>query len=132
MAVVDGVSGALVDVVAEWEGIDRRAGRASDRFVAAHLAALRIAAIALAIRPRRRTALRDPNGGRRNVWDVLGEVAPELGEWAMFFGSLQLKRQAVQAGATALVTERDADDLVRDVRAFADAVEFSRRLVSSA
>ena len=54
---------------------------------------------------------------------MLPEVAPELGEWAAFFGALQLKRQAVQAGASALVTEREADDLVRDAQAFAAAAE---------
>jgi len=91
-----------------------RAGRPHERFIAAHLAALRVAAAVMA---ERRPRLRS----RRSVWDVLAEVAPELGEWAAYFGVLQPKRQAVQAGAVALVSAREADDLVRDVRAFRDA-----------
>lgn len=96
-----------------------RADRPVDRFVAAHLAALRVAAAVLAARrPRVR--------GRRSVWDVLAETAPELGEWAAYFGALQLKRQLVAAGAIALVSEREADDLLRDARAFRAAAELGR------
>lgn len=90
------------------------AERPAERFVAAHSVALQVAATVLA---RRRTRL----NGRRSVWLVLPRVAPELGEWAGFFGALQLKRQAVEAGAIGIVTSREADDLVRDARAFARA-----------
>lgn len=97
------------------------ARRPSERFVQAHLAALRVAALVLASRRRGRGRLRASDGSRRSIWDVLPEVAPELGEWSAFFGALQLKRQIVQAGAVALVTEREADDLLRDVRTFRGA-----------
>ena len=90
------------------------AERPAERFVAAHTAALQVAAGVLA---RRRARL----SGRRSVWLVLAQTAPGLGEWAAFFGALQLKRQAVEAGAVGIVTSREADDLVRDVRAFARA-----------
>lgn len=111
-----------VDMVDEALAQAERAPRPADRFVAAHLAALRVAAVVLAGRPRRRHSLRDAVGSPRSIWQVLPEVAPELQEWAAFFGALQLKRQAVQAGAVALVSEREADDLVRDARAFRDLV----------
>nr|NLI51409.1 chromosome segregation protein SMC [Propionibacterium sp.] len=99
----------------------------AQRYLLAHLAALRIAAEALAGRPRRRGALHSIDGTHRNVWAVLPEVAPELGEWAEYFAALQLKRQAVAAGAVGLVGEREADDLIRDVRAFRAAVALGRR-----
>ncbi|MCB0913654.1 MAG: chromosome segregation protein SMC, partial [Propionibacteriaceae bacterium] len=54
----------------------------------------------------------------------------EFSEWAGFFAAGQVKRQAVAAGATTIVTHREADDLVRDARAFHDAV--SRRLAAAA
>lgn len=63
---------------------------------------------------------------RRNLWQVVVQIAPELGEWAGYFHALQGKRAVVGAGAVALVTSREADDLVRDAHAFTDLVE--RRL----
>lgn len=91
-----------------------RAERPAERFVAAHVAALDVAASVLA---RRRARVK----GRRSAWVAVAQVAPELGEWAQFFSALQLKRQAVQAGASGLVSRREADDLVRDAWAFARA-----------
>jgi hypothetical protein len=89
------------------------------RYAAAHLAALRAAAAVLAARTR-------PEGGRRrprSAWMLLGEVAPELGEWATFFAAGAAKRAAAEAGLSHAVTEREADDLVRDVDAFLAVVE---------
>ena len=80
----------------------------AERYLAAQLAALRVAAAVLAARGR-------PGGhGPRNAWQLVAEVAPELAEWAGFFATTQLRQQAVAAGATALVSEREADDLLRD------------------
>lgn len=93
----------------------------AERFLAAHLAALQVAGVVLAARARPSTG-----GGPRNAWRLLALVAPELAEWAGFFAATQAKRQAVAAGATALVGTREADDLLRDARAFRDAV--ARRL----
>ncbi len=90
---------------------------AAERYLLAHLAALRVAAVVLEVRAHATT-----RGRWRNVWELVGEVAPELAEWAGFFAATQVKRQAVAAGATAIVTHREADDLVRDARAFHDAV----------
>lgn len=98
------------------------AERPSDRYLAAHLAALRIAAIVLALR-----AHPSRTGGRpRNAWLVLAEVAPEFAEWASFFAASEGKRDAVRAGAVSIVSARDADDLVRDAQTFLRLVE--RRL----
>jgi hypothetical protein len=93
--------------------------RPSERFLAAHLAALRVAAIVLAIRARPRRGSSRP----RNAWLVLAEVAPELGEWAAFFAATEGKREAVRAGATTIITAREADDLVRDAQTFLGLVE---------
>jgi len=91
----------------------------SDRYLAAHLAALRVAAIVLALRARPGRASSRP----RNAWLVLAEVAPEFGEWAAFFAATQGKREAVRAGATTIVNAREADDLIRDAQTFLGLVE---------
>jgi hypothetical protein len=100
----------------------------SERFLAAHLAALRVAAIVLARRARPGRGSSRP----RNAWLVLADVAPELGEWAAFFAATEGKREAVRAGATAIISAREADDLVRDAQAFLSLVEraLGRREVS--
>lgn len=104
-------------VLIEAELIDRPA----DRFLAAHLAALRVAAVVLAAR-----AHPSRSGRLRNVWQLLAEVAPEYAEWAGFFAAVGRKCEVVGAGAVALVGVREADDLIRDARLFHD--EVARRL----
>ncbi len=92
--------------------------RASDRYVAAHLAALRAAAAVVAARAKpasRRTRL-------RSVWALLADVAPELKEWAEFFAAGARTRAAAEAGIAAAVTERAADDLMRDAESFIELV----------
>jgi hypothetical protein len=54
---------------------------------------------------------------------MLAEVAPELAEWAAFFAATEARRDAIQAGATSIVSAREADDLVRDAQAFLRLVE---------
>jgi hypothetical protein len=55
----------------------------------------------------------------------LGSVAPELVEWAAFFAAGATKRAAAQAGLPDAATQREADDLVRDVETFLAVVERS-------
>ncbi len=98
----------------------------AERFLCSHLAALRVAAVVLACRASTGRGSRP-----RDVWQVLAEVAPEYAEWAGFFASSALKRRAVQAGAVALVSIREADDLLRDVRLFHDQVAGRLARVSS-
>jgi hypothetical protein len=97
---------------------------ASRRFADAHLAALRAGAAVLAVRAqpdRKRSA-------GRSVWQLLTVVAPELGEWAAFFAAGSATRAAAEAGNSRLVTDRLADDLVRQAGQF---LEVSRSLVCS-
>ncbi|WP_162605805.1 SAV_6107 family HEPN domain-containing protein [Jiangella aurantiaca] len=97
------------------------AGHAGDRFAAAHLAALRAAAAVLAAkaRPAQTGKGRGRRGhGPRNVWELLPGVAPELAEWAAFFGANAGKRAAAQAGLPGAVTPREADDLLREADTF--------------
>ena len=99
------------------------------RYACAHVAALRAAAALLAAR-----AQPAPARGRRqkNAWVLLAEVAPELAEWAAFFAAGAAKRAAAEAGSTRAVTEREADDLVRDADRFLAVVERSLGLVAHA
>lgn len=88
------------------------------RYPAAYLAALRAGAAVLAVRarpaPRR--------GAGRNVWQLLAEVAPELGEWAAFFAACSDTRAAAEAGISRLVGRREADDLLRQAEQFVGLV----------
>lgn len=95
-----------------------RATTSGERYVAAHLAALRGAAAVLAVRGRPSV-----RGGPRSVWEVLPRVAPELTEWAAFFGAGAPRRAAIEAGRDEVVTGREADDLVRDAETFLVLVE---------
>ena len=82
------------------------------RYATAHLAALRAAAAVLAARahPVRR-------GRIRSVWALLPTVAPPLQEWATFFAAGAAKRAAADAGLP-VVSQREADDLLRDAETF--------------
>ena len=88
------------------------------RYATAHLAALRAAAAVLAARTRPESGRRRP----RSAWVLLGQVAPELAEWAVFFAAGAGKRAAAEAGLSRAVTEREADDLLRDAGAFLTVV----------
>ncbi len=89
-----------------------QAGSTTDRYLAAHLGALRAAAAVLAARP---------DGGRatlphRSVWAHLVALAPELAEWADYFAAAGVRRAAVEAGT--VPTRREADDLLRAAETF--------------
>jgi HEPN superfamily protein len=98
------------------------------RYACAHVAALRAAAALLAARARPVTPPR--RRPQKNAWVLLAEVAPELAEWAAFFAAGAGKRAAAEAGSSRAVTEREADDLVRDADRFLAVVEQSLGLVS--
>ena len=85
------------------------------RYARAHLAALRAAAAVLAARAKPRSRR---SSGVRSAWVLLAEVAPELGEWAAFFAAGAGKRAAAEAGLRGVVSEREADDLVREAESF--------------
>ena len=95
------------------------AGAADDpetRYARAHLAALRASAAVLAARARPGASRRSARV--RSAWVLLAEVAPELAEWATFFAAGAGKRAAAEAGLRGVVTEREADDLVREAETF--------------
>ncbi len=95
----------------------------NERFLAAHLAALRVAAIILRVRAG--SAPTRPPGRPRNAWRLVAEVAPEFAEWAAHFAATEAKRDAVRSGEATIVTPREADDLIRDARSFLLVVERS-------
>ncbi len=97
------------------------ATRPVDRYATAHLAALRAAAAVLAAAPGRPRD-RSPVPAAQRL-GAARAVAPELGEWAAFFAAGAAKRAAAEAGVPAAVTEREADDLLRDAGAFLAVVE---------
>ena len=94
------------------------------RYACAHVAALRATAALLAARAN---PTLPPRRGRqqKNAWVLLAEIAPELREWAAFFAAGAAKRAAAEAGSHRAVTEREADDLVRDADRFLGLVEES-------
>ncbi|MBA8794326.1 hypothetical protein FHX74_001945 [Friedmanniella endophytica] len=100
------------------------------RYVLAHRAAMRVAAVVLSVRPLRR---RPEVAGRgsagpsvaapRDVWSLLAAAAPELTGWAAYFAALQPRRLAVEQGDRSRVTAREADDLARDASSFCTLAE---------
>lgn len=95
-----------------------RAEEPADRYVAAHLAALRSAAALLAVRPRSTRPQR-----QASAWTLLAKAAPEFAEWATFFAAGAGKRRAAEAGIARSITAREADDLIRQASAFLDLIE---------
>lgn len=87
------------------------AGRPSERYLAAQLAALRTGALIVRLRSAQ---VRFPS----HLWSLVAAVAPEYAEWAAFFAATEGKREAVRSGATSIVTEREAADLLRDAGLF--------------
>lgn len=85
----------------------------AERFRSAHLGALRAAAAVLALRARSKRASRPTD-----AWTLLASVAPEYGEWAAFFAAHSATRSAVEAGVRGRVSQRDADDMVRQADLF--------------
>ncbi len=91
----------------------------ADRYVAAHRSAEELALAVISAMPGRVR-------GRHDVWELLARRAPHLAEWAAFFGYLSTRVQVVGAGERAIVAEREADDLVRDLERF--TTDVSRRM----
>jgi len=94
---------------------------AGARYVSAHLAALRAAAAVVAARadPGTSTRRRKP----LSVWELLPKVEPALSEWAAFFAAGAAKRAAAEAGLPRAVSEREADELLRDAETFLSLAE---------
>lgn len=115
VSLVQQVKRGLAEV--EWEA------NPAEKFVKAYLCALRAAAAMLALRGR-------PHRGRSrptSAWVLLTVVAPELREWAAFFESFSATCAAINAGITRVITQRSADDLVRQAVQFLQLVELAVR-----
>lgn len=103
------------------------ASSAGERYASAHVAALRATAAILTVRARPA-----PRRRQRNAWALLTSVAPEFAEWAAFFAAGATKRAAAEAGLSRAVTEREADDLLRDSERFLTLVERALGLLPAA
>ncbi|GAA0414138.1 hypothetical protein Acor_10100 [Acrocarpospora corrugata] len=92
----------------------------AERYINAHLAALRAAAAILAARPQ-------PIDGRRrrlrSAWELLPETQPELSQWAAYFATSAKKRAAAEAGLVHLVSAHDADELIAEAEGFVTIIE---------
>ena len=108
-----------------------RTGDAGERYVEAHLGALRAAAALLAARSLP-TGSGSPGTGRairasttrsrpRSVWELLPRVAPELTEWAAFFAASARRRAAIERGGR--ITARESDDLLRQAENLLEIVQ---------
>ena len=94
---------------------------AGDRYIQAHLGALRAGAALMAARPAGRGA-GGRRGGIRNVSQAVAASAPELGEWSAYLSWCTHRRQAIETeGAPA--GQREADDLLRAAATFVGLIE---------
>lgn len=88
----------------------------ADRFLHAHLSALRAGAALLEVTGR---PVRRPQP--RTVWDMVALVEPSLSSWCQFFASGAGLRAAVESGRGDVTADR-ADRTVSAAEGFGDAV----------
>lgn len=93
-----------------------QASSPAERYVASHIAALRAGAALLAIRAKPSRSSRI-----RSVWQMVPAIAPELGEWCAYFDAIGRRRIFVEIGREH-VTQRQADDLMRDAEVFLEQI----------
>jgi SAV_6107-like HEPN len=108
-----------------------RTSDAGERYVEAHLGALRAAAALLAARSLPSGAGSSSSGRAirtsttrsrpRSVWELLPRVAPELTEWAAFFAASARRRAAIERGGR--IAARESDDLLRQAENFLEIVQ---------
>ncbi|HEY6743910.1 MAG TPA: SAV_6107 family HEPN domain-containing protein [Lapillicoccus sp.] len=108
-----------------------RTSDAGERYVEAHLGALRAAAALLAARSLPSGAGSSSSGRAirtsttrsrpRSVWELLPRVAPELTEWAAFFAASARRRAAIERGGR--IGARESDDLLRQAENFLEIVQ---------
>ncbi|GAA2799893.1 SAV_6107 family HEPN domain-containing protein [Saccharopolyspora taberi] len=94
----------------------KQASRPADRYVCAHLAALRAATAVVVAR-----AWSLEHAKPTSVWRLLADSAPELRDWADFYAARSDRRAAAEAGIPG-VTGQDADQLLRRSGEFLDIV----------
>ncbi|MGI8666390.1 MAG: SAV_6107 family HEPN domain-containing protein [Jatrophihabitans sp.] len=92
----------------------------AEKYRSAHVSALRAAASVLALRAS--PAISDRRRPT-SAWVLLNKVAPDLGEWCAYFADSAVRRAAIEAGSLSVVSEREADDLLRAAGEFIAIVE---------
>jgi hypothetical protein len=116
----DAVPPAVLELLARADGelvAAELSGQAWERYLHAHLAALRSAAAVLAFRgqPRGR-------GLPKDAWSLADRVAPELSRRWAYFRAGARTRSAIDAGRIERVTARQADDAVVCAQSTVEAV----------
>lgn len=101
-----------VELVAACEASDP-----ADRFMHAHLAAIRAAAVIVELHGRP-----SPRTGARTVWEMLTYVSPDLAAWAVYFAAGARERAALEAGKLDAVDQTRADELLACAEDFRDEV----------
>ena len=91
-----------------------------DRFVHAHLAALRAAAAVVAAWGRPTT-----RRGPRAVWDLLATVAPEFQSWTTYFASGASARADIEAGVAGVVDDARSGELLAAAEDFVDEIRIA-------
>lgn len=86
---------------------------AGQRYLAAHRALRETAALVLRVRTRSQT----PAQPDSRLWALVSRHAPELAEWAGYLSAIQPRHDAAQRGELP-ISDREADDLVRDAQTF--------------
>lgn len=84
---------------------------AGERFIAAHIAALRAAAAVVVARAGQRESK------PASVWTLLTGAAPELREWADYFAARSDRRAVAEAGVP-VTTASEADELLARSKRF--------------
>jgi hypothetical protein len=87
----------------------------ADRFIYAHLAAVRAASAYL-----RLLRVPKPRGAAASIWERLATAAPDFALWATFLSSGTRRRRALEGGAH--IYDEEADEMVEVVEHFRDAV----------
>ncbi|MDQ2624752.1 MAG: SAV_6107 family HEPN domain-containing protein [Actinomycetota bacterium] len=100
---------------------------ADDRFVHAHLAALRAAAALVAAwgTPSKRR-------GPRAVWELLARTAPEFEGWTAYFASGAPERADIEAGVSGVVSDARAGEILATAEDFVDEVRIALEESSAA
>lgn len=91
-----------------------------DRFVHAHLAALRAAAALVAAwgAPSKRR-------GPRAVWELLARTAPEFEGWTAYFAAGAQVRADVEAGVMGVVSDARAGEVLATAEDFVDEIRIA-------
>lgn len=113
-------------LTAAWRAIAEASAATSpaQRFELAQVAAVRAASAVIADESLAARVRRCGPSGGGSLWRLLGSCVPELAEWADFFAATAPLRRGLRASriGEAAMSERMADDLLRDADRFAHEV----------